>query len=164
MVLPVWMQSSASWALCVLPVQVVAVVRRHDGDACVLCQPEEFPVHLLLLGDPVVLELEVEILLAEDLLVFEGDPLRVVIPVLDEQRRDLAAEAGREADKPFSVGPQQFLVDPRLVVESFEISGGHELDQVLVALSVAGEEYEVIGGFRVRPEAGVLSNRDPGAT
>ena len=114
-----------------------------------LRQLDELPVHLLLLGDAVVLELEVEIVLAEDLLVLEGGPFCVVIPVLDEERRDLAAQAGRQADEPFSVRSQQFLVDPGLVVEAFEVGGGHELDEVLVPLPVAGEENEVIGGFLV---------------
>ncbi len=39
---------------------------------------------------------------------------------------------------------EQFLVDARLVVEAFRVARRHELDQVVIALEVLGEQHQVI--------------------
>ncbi len=63
-------------------------------------EPEESPVEPALLGETVVLELQEEAVCAEDLLVLAGD-VAGQLPVVDlEGLGRLAAEAGREADRP----------------------------------------------------------------
>ncbi len=61
--------------------------------------------------------------------------------------RDFAREARAGADEAFGVAREDFLVDARLVVHAFEMGGGDELDEVLVAGLVLGQEEEMGGGF-----------------
>ena len=42
---------------------------------------------------------------------------------------------------------QQFLVDPRLVIKSFQITCCNQLQQVLIARFVLGKENEVVGSI-----------------
>jgi hypothetical protein len=57
---------------------------------------------------------------------------------------DLALEAGRERDDPLAVPAQQLLVDPRLVVEAFEVGLRGQLDEVAVAGLAGGEQHQVV--------------------
>jgi hypothetical protein len=93
----------------------------------------------------VLLELEVEAVLAEDLAVLTGDLARQV-PVVDlEGLRDLAAEAGREADEAGAVAREVLAIDPRLVVVAVDVGVGDEPAQVPIADGVAGQQDEVKG-------------------
>ncbi len=130
--------------LVVLHVQVMTVVCGDDGDARVPRQFDELPVHYFLLGDAVVLELEVKVFLAQYLFIFEGGPLCVLVPALDQKGRDLSAQAGRQADESFAVRPEEVLVYPGFVVEALEVCGGNELDEVFIALPVPRKENKVI--------------------
>ena len=58
--------------------------------------------------------------------------------------RDLALQAAAEADQAFRMLRQQLLVDARLVVEAFGVTRRDELDEVLEALLVLGEQHEVV--------------------
>src|SRR4029079_17227250 len=63
---------------------------------------------------------------------------------LDERMTQLARHAPRQADDSLVIGLQQLLVDSRLVVEAFERGGRGELDEVLKAGAVLGQEREVV--------------------
>ena len=98
----------------------------------------------LLLLDALVLHLEEEVVRAEDV----AQPRRRLERrprLLDLERAgDFAFEAAAQADQPFRVLRQQFLVDARPVVEPFGVAGRHQLDQVLVALVGLGEQHQVV--------------------
>ena len=90
-----------------------------------------------------VLELEEEPVLAEDVAVLAGQ-LAGELPVLDFERpRDLAVEAGRQADQAFAVPGEVLAVDARLVVVAVDVRVGDEAAQVLVAGPVLGEQDQV---------------------
>ena len=98
-----------------------------------------------LLGDAVVLELEEEVVLAEDVAVLAGEPARA-LPVVDLERpRDLAAEARGEPDEALAVLGEVLAVDARLVVVAVDVGVGDEPAQVLVAGHVLREEDQVEG-------------------
>ena len=64
----------------------------------------------------------------------------------------------RQADspiKPLLCLRQQILVDARLIVEPFQVSGRDQLDQVLVALLRLAQQDEVIVAVRIR--AGLMT-------
>ena len=42
---------------------------------------------------------------------------------------------------------QQFLVDPRLVIKSFQITRSNQLQQILITRFVLGKENEVVGSI-----------------
>ena len=76
-----------------LPASTANTVHGNYGDACILAQADELSVHLLLLGDPVVLEFEVKIVLTQEVLVLESGLFRVLVAVAVQERGDLAAQA-----------------------------------------------------------------------
>ena len=93
------MHSSTSWASACALVHVVQVVRGHQRQPDLGCQAQELLVQAALLGQAVVLHLQEEVAGAEDVAVLAGQAPREV-PVLHlERARDLAVEAGREADQ-----------------------------------------------------------------
>ena len=98
-----------------------------------------------LVGHAVVLELEVEAVLAEDVAVLAGE-VAGELPVLDLERLgDLARQARRQPDEPLAVAGQVVAVDARLVVVAVDVRVGHEPAQVPVADEVLGEEDQVEG-------------------
>ena len=58
--------------------------------------------------------------------------------------RDLAFEAAAQPDQAFGMLGQQLLVDARLVIEALGIARRDELDQVLEAFLVLGEQHEMV--------------------
>ena len=124
-------------------VDVVEVVGHDEREAGLRRQAQELLVEARLLGDPVVLELQEEVALAEDVAVLAGQAAGR-LPVVDLERlRDLAAEAGGEADEALGVAGEELAVDARLVVVAVEVGVGEEPAQVPVADEVLGQEDEV---------------------
>ena len=86
--------------LVLLAADVVQVVGDDERQVQLGGETQELLVEPALLGEAVVLELEEEAVPPEDVAVLAGDRPREV-PVLDlEGPRDLAVEAGRQADQP----------------------------------------------------------------
>ena len=121
----------------------VHVVRRHDAQPHLVRQVAELGVDPRLLGD-VGLELDEEVVPAEDLAVGLCDELGLLPVRGGEGRGDLAAEAGAGGDDPLAVGSEDFLVDARLVVEAVDVSRGGELQEVLIPDAVLGQEEQVV--------------------
>src|SRR5207247_8946654 len=78
----------------------------------------------------------------------------LVVP-LPQVQRDLARQAGGEADEAFVVALQHLAVDARPPVVTLEEPDGRELDQVVVSPAVPREQDEmrVDGGSVRRPLA-----------
>ena len=57
---------------------------------------------------------------------------------------------------------EEIVVDARLVVETFEIAGGDELDEIAVALEGFAEEHEVIGAAGAGLEVVAIIGRGAG--
>ena len=122
---------------------VVQVVRRDERQTDLRGEPEELLVEPPLLGQAVVLELEEEPVRTEDVAVLAGQ-LASELPVLDFERpRDLAVEAGRQADQAFAVPGEVLAVDARLVVVAVDVRVRDEPTQVQVAGPVLREQDQV---------------------
>ena len=87
-----------------------------------------------------------------------------VVAVLEQVLRDLAGHAGARDDQPLVVLGQELAVHARLAVEALGVGEGGELDEVLVAREVAGEEDEVEVVLLARRSPGCGARRSPGAT
>ena len=137
----------------VLLAHEVHVVGGHDLDAVLLRQLEDAGgVFLLLLvevqrhaGHLRLVEHHLEvIILPEDALV----PLDGLINAPGVAREDpaghFARHTGGAADQPLVVLLQHLVAHARLVVHTLDVSGGHDLHQVLVAVVVLGQEDEVV--------------------
>ncbi|MNV34826.1 hypothetical protein D3C71_1262570 [compost metagenome] len=107
--------------LRILPGQIMRIVRNRQGNAGLLGQRDQLRIDTLLLGNAVVLKLQIEIL-AENLLVPKRRQLRLRIPPVKQMLRNFAAETGAETDQAFRMGRKGFHVNPRLVVVAFQMS------------------------------------------
>ena len=123
---------------------VMDVVGRDELQAELLRPGNQLPVDLGLFGQAVVLQLQVEVLRPKRLL----EPVnrlarpRQLVPL--NGFRDFACQAAGERNQALLVRRQQFLVDARLVVVALQVGLGGELDQVLVAGFVFGQQNQVV--------------------
>jgi len=117
--------------------------------------------HQPLFFDPVPLHLEKEIVRPQDVAICCRRFDRLAVLLMREPFGDLALQAAAQADQPLRVLREQRLVDARLVIEPFGVTGRHQLDQVVVALVRLGEQHEMV--LR-RARHALRSWRSPGAT
>ena len=97
----------------------------------------------------VVLDFNV-IVVAEQVAVPGGDfdgLFQVRLAAGQQRAAQFAGDAAAEADQPFAVGGQQFLVDPRFEVEPLQESRGGELDEVPKTRGVAGQQRQMVVGL-----------------
>jgi len=101
-------------------------------------------VHLLLLADVVVLQLQVVVLFPEDLLVLrdgaQGLPVLAVYHLL----RDFPCQAAGHADQPLAVRLKHFAVHARLVVVALQMRDADKLQQVPVPGLVLRVQHQVV--------------------
>jgi hypothetical protein len=144
----------------------VAVVRGHHLGARVGGEPDELGEDFRLLRQPVVHELDEEVVRAEDVLVLADRPAGGVRIAAGEGAGDLALEAAGERDQPLGVLAQERLVHPGAVVEARQVGLGDELDEVLVARLGRREDRQVVRvsltrlGCRRRFLVAAVSRRD----
>ena len=125
-------------------VGVVAVVRCQQGRADLRGDLDELGVGPGLLGQAVVLELDEEVVLAEDLLEPTCPLERLGLVAGQQGLEDHAAQAARGGDQALVVGLEQLPVDPGLVVVALEVRRRGELEQVLVALRRLRDQRQVV--------------------
>ena len=90
-----------------------------------------------------VLDLDVEVLLAEDLNHQVHLRTGGTLVAAHDRLVDAAGQAAAEGDQALRVLLQQVEVDARLVVVALEVAEGDQLDQVVVPLEVLGEQRQV---------------------
>ncbi len=98
---------------------------------------------LLLNPDPVVLDLDEEPVLAEHPLIPGAEPLGVVRSLVKDIIGKLRGGTARQADQTLGVPLENLLVDPRLVIESFEERQGRQPHQVAESRPILGQKREV---------------------
>ena len=102
----------------VLPA-VVDVVRHDEGDVKVVGKLDELGGDCLLVFKPVVLQLDVVVVLAEQLFVLAGSFVGTFFVAEEEGLGHLALYAGGKADESLVVALEQFPVNAGLVVHAF---------------------------------------------
>ena len=117
----------------------------------VLCSSSRPGVDRLVVGVAVVLQLQ-EVVLAEDVAVPAGGLRARARDHLRGWPRRLAAVARAQRDQALGVLGQQRAIDARLVVVALEAGARDQLDQVLVAVEVLGQQdqVEVVAVLRCR--------------
>ena len=147
--------------LVVVLAQVVHVVGAHHRQAEVAGDAGQAAVHDLLLVEALVLQLEEEVVGAEDVAVRRRRGAGLLQPILVDAFGDLALETARQADEALAVLREQVLVDARLVVEAFRVAGRDQLDQVVEAFVGLGQQHQVVGRLARRPALGAaIARRD----
>ena len=122
---------------------VVEVVRGDEREPDLRGEAQQLLVQGALLGEAVVLELEEEAVGPEDVRIAAGKGSRGGPVVVLERARDLAVQAGREADEPGAVLREVVAVDARLVVVAVDVGVGDDPAEVLIAGPVARQQDEV---------------------
>ena len=102
-------------------------------------------VRLRLLGDPVDLDLEVDVLATEDLHQVVEVSAGVLRAILDQAPAEARLQAARERDHALGVAREQLVVDVRLAtLEAVEETLRAELDQVAKALIGGRQQGQVV--------------------
>jgi len=73
--------------------------------------------HARILIQSVILQLQEEILLAEEVAVFVRQTFGFVIAIGQQGFVDIAAKTGRERDQSFGMSRQEVFIDSRLVIK-----------------------------------------------
>src|SRR5579863_6128205 len=128
----------------VFAAQIMRVVGGDQRDAGFDGEAIDLGDETLVLVEPMVLNFEKEVFLAEDVAVGVSEPAGVVVFFGENGFVEVAAQAGREADEAFGMCGEEILVDARLVVEAFQERRGNHLDQVFVAFLVLAEQDEMV--------------------
>ena len=124
-------------------VEVVDVARRDERQAALRGEPGQRVEHRLLDLEPGVLELDVGVVAAEDLLQPVELHLGVAHPRLRDRLRDPPRQAAGERDQARRVLREELPVDARPVVVALQVAERAELDQVGVAGRRLGQQREV---------------------
>ena len=121
------------------------IVRGDDRKACLVGQREDLGVELGLTLGVVGLNLEV-VTIREEV----GVPVRGLLGTLPVVRREVPGHLSRHArgadDEAAGVRGQGLPVYAGPMAEAFCVPYGGELDQVLVALHVPGEQHQMVVG------------------
>ena len=128
----------------VLAVGVVAVVGGQQRGVEAAGDLNQLRVRPVLVGDPVVLQLDEEVVAPEDVLEPSGPPLGLRLVAGQQRLEDHPAQAAGSCDQAAVVALQQLPVDPGLVVVALEVGGRGQLHQVAVALDGLGQERQVV--------------------
>ena len=128
----------------VVAVRVVAVVGRQQRRPDTACDLDQLRVRPVLVGQPVVLELDEEVALPEDVLQPGRPPLRLVLVARQQRLQHDTAQAAGRGDQPVVVSFEELPVDARLVVVALEVRGRGQLHEVAVALDVLRQQGQVV--------------------
>ena len=130
--------------LVVLAVGVVRVVGGQQRGADAAGDVEQLRVRLALRRQPVILQLDEEVVLAEDLLQPSRLLERTLVVALEQRLQHVSTETSGGGDQTLVVLLEQLPVHPRLVVVALEERQARQLDQVAVAGLVLGQQREVV--------------------
>ena len=131
-------------ALVILAMGVVRVVGGDQRGTDLAGDLDELRVRVALRLQPVVLQLDEQVVLAEDLLQPAGLAERALLVALQQRLQHVATEAAGGRDQALVIAREQLPVHPRLVVVALHERQAGELDEVAVALVGLGQQREVV--------------------
>ena len=117
----------------VVVMQVVAIVGGNEGNTGFSRKPDQIAIHSLFDFKTLILNLEKEILLAEDVAKLVGVLAGLIEALLDDVFSDRAAQARGQRNQSLAVLREKFVIDPGLVVKAFQEAGGNQLNQIAIA-------------------------------
>ena len=123
--------------------EVVHVIGGHQGNPPAGRQFEQGLIDLVLLGQFVGLDFQVEAP-RENLGIFPGRGLGPLGVVVGEALGHLAVEAGGQGNEAAVQLLQKFLVHPGAVVEALQMPQGHQSDKILIALIIFRQQHQVV--------------------
>ena len=128
----------------VFSMRVVAVVGGQQRGIEPAGDLHQLRVGPLLIGDPVVLQFDEEVLLAENVLQPSGPALRQLDVAAQQRLEHHATQAPRGGDQALVVSLEQLPVESGLVVVPLQVGGRGELEQIAVPLDRLRQEGQVV--------------------
>ncbi len=125
--------------------QIVAIVCGHQRNAGFPREADNLRIDALFDVQALVLNFEKEISLAENVAQAVGGLARLIRPLFHQIFGDCAAQARRQSNQAAAVLGQQVVIDSGLVVKTFQVSRGDELDQIAIPFRIFAEQNEVVG-------------------
>ena len=123
----------------------MGVVGADQGDARLLVQAQQAPVHRGLLGNAVILKLQIEVALAQNVLHGQGIFLGPVIVAADQAAGNFTGQARRQADEALGMPAQQVRVNAGLDIEPVYKGLAHQVRQIPVSRFVFAQQHQVPG-------------------
>ncbi len=130
--------------LVILLMRVVAVVGGQQRRADLLRDLDQLRVGLALCLQAVVLQLDEQVVASEDVLQSSGLLDGALVVAVQQRLQHVPAEATSGGDQPLGVLLEQLPVHSGLVVVALHERQARQLDQVLVAGLVLGQQGEVV--------------------
>jgi hypothetical protein len=130
--------------LVVVAVGVVRVVGGQQGRTDAVGDLDELGVGVALRRQAMVLDLDEQMVLAEDLLQAAGFVECTFLVAVQQRLQHVSAQAASGGDETVVVLLEQFPVDLRLVVVALEEGQTRQLDEVAVPLVGLGQQGEVV--------------------
>jgi len=127
--------------------EIVAVVRRDQGQRQAPCDLHEPLIDGLLFRDSVFHNFQEEVALAEQFPILRCGALSRFILAAKQKTRNLSVQTRAQGNETFMMLGQQRLVDPGAVIETLQISRRGQLHQVSVALKVLRQQDQMAGGL-----------------
>ena len=135
--------------------EIVTVVGSHQGDVHFPGDGDQAGQNGFLLPDVVVHDFNIEVVRTEDVLHFPDIGAGAFILAVQEHFRQVAAEAGAQADQAFMIFADQVVIDAGLIVITGQETFADQPHQILIACIVFAQENQVAHfpprGGTVRP-------------
>ncbi|SHE14664.1 Uncharacterised protein [Chlamydia abortus] len=122
---------------------IMDIVGRHQRDSGFPAQADHLLHNLLLFRQSVILDFQI-VILSEDSVISIGRSLRLLVLIMKQKLGNFPSETRAQTDQAFGVLCQMFMIDPRLVMEAFEMADRTKLHQIPVAGLVLSQQNEVI--------------------
>ena len=132
-------------AVGILFPQIMGVIGTYQRNARLLMHPQQRPVDDGLVGNAVILQFQVVVVLAEQIVHLQGVGLGPLVIVVQDPLGHLAGQASRQGDQTFMVFPQQIHIDAGLVVKALHIGLGHHVAQIPIARLILAQQHQVPG-------------------
>ena len=132
-------------AFGVLLPEIVGVVGADQGNARLLVQAQQAPIHRGLLGNAVILKLQIEVALAQNVLHGQGIFLGPVIVAADQAAGNFTGQARRQADKALRMPAQQVQINAGLDIEPVYKGLAHQVRQIPVSRFVFAQQHQMTG-------------------
>ncbi len=139
-----------------LPGEIMAIIGRNQRQASLIGDAHQPVIGNLLFRDEVFLQLQVKTVITKNRRHLPGAVQGIVIFIGHQQRRQLAAQAGRKGDQTFIVLLQLVPVDARPVIKPLAIGAGDQVAEVAVTGLVHAEEEQVMRSLARSAHAGLV--------
>ena len=125
--------------------QIVAIIRRDQRNSRLARQAHNFRIDALFDFQALVLNLQKKIPFAENIAQAVRGFARLIGALLHQIFGDHAAQARGQRNQSAAVFGKKVVINPGLVIKTFEISRRHQLDEVAISFRVLAQQHQVVG-------------------